>query len=172
MPAANCNSTIPGGGWSSTTSNFAPQCRAGTNNLGGAMQCVPSSGTCAAQFMVELPTDWDTTQQPFISIIYASGANTTGTVIWTVGTACSKEDGSVTDDPGFHAESSYGPQTMAAANRNWSQKGQLTAVTSGNGCIGGSPMIVDLVLTGTANLVINAYQAVVTIPRVPVVQAN
>src|SRR6185312_8305162 len=109
--------------------------------------------------------DWDTTQQPFISIFYASGANTTGTVIWTVSSACTKQDGSVTDDPAFVAESAFGSQTMAAANRAWGKSGQFTAITSGNNCIPGSPAIIKVALSGTASSAINAYQATMTFPR-------
>lgn len=171
VAAANCVAGTAGGSWSTATSNFTPACRAGSNNLGGAMQAIPSTGA-AAQFLVELPLDWDTTSQPFINIFYGSGSNTSGTVIWTVSTACSKEDGSVSDDPSFHAESAFASQTMAAANRMWAKSGQFTQVTSGNSCVGGSTMIVKAAVSGTASAAVNAYQAVISIPRVIVNQAN
>ena len=171
IPAANCVAGAAGGGWNYPTSTFTATCRAGTNNLGGSLQAIPSTGA-NAQFMFELPKDWDTTSQPFISIFYASGANTSGTVIWTVSSACSKEDGSVTDDPAFNAESAFVTQTMAVANRAWAQNGQFTAITSGNNCIAGSSVIVKMALSGTAASNINVYQAVMTVPRLITMQAN
>jgi hypothetical protein len=171
IPAANCVAAVAGGGWSNATSNFTAACRAGTNNLGGALQAIPSSGA-AGQFLIELPLDWDTAQQPYINIFYGSGANTTGTVIWTVSSSCSKADGSVTDDTTFTAESAFGSQTMAAANRMWSKSGQYTGITSGNSCIPGGSVIMKMAVSGTAASAINAYQAIVTIPRLLTVQGN
>jgi len=135
------------------------------------MQAIPSTGA-SAQFMMELPLDWDTTTQPYINIFYSSATNTTGTVIWTVSTSCSKEDGSVSDDAAFHAESAFTAQTMAAANRMWSKTGQFTQVTSGNSCVAGSTMLIKVAVSGTASSNINAYQAVVSIPRIIATQAN
>jgi len=171
IPAANCNAATAGAGWSTASSNFTPACRAGTNNLGGALQAIPNTGA-AAQFLAELPQDWDTSTQPYISIFYGSGSNASGTVIWTVSSACSKENGSVSDDPSFNAESAFATQTMAAANRMWAQNGQFTAITSGNNCIAGSSILIKVAVSGTASSNINAYQVVLTIPRLPVVQAN
>lgn len=172
IPAANCTAGVAGSGWSSAASTFTAACRGGSNNLGGSLQGIPSAGTAIAQFTIELPLDWDTATQPYISILYGSGANTSGTVIWTVSSACSKQDGSVSDDPAFNAETAFASQTMATANRTWGKNGQLTAVTSGNNCVAGSPMTIKLALTGTASSNINAYLAVVTVPRLPTVQAN
>lgn len=171
IPAANCVSAVAGGSWSFAAATFTAACRAGTNNLGGGLQAIPSTGA-AAQFLIELPSDWDTAIQPFIKIFYASGTNTSGTVIWTVSSACSKEDGSVTDDPAFVAESAFGSQTMAAASRMWAVSGQFTGITSGNNCIAGSSVIIKVAVSGTAAAAINAYQAVVTIPRIVAYQAN
>lgn len=171
IPAANCVAATAGSGWSAASSTFTAACRAGTNNLSGALQAIPSTGA-AAQFLIELPLDWDTASQPFISILYGSGANTSGTVIWTVSSACSKQDGSVTDDPAFNAETAFASQTMATANRTWGKSGQFTAITSGNNCVGGSQLIVKVAVSGTAASNINAYQATVTIPRLLTVQAN
>jgi hypothetical protein len=171
IPAANCPNATPGSGWSYASSTWTAACRAGTNNLGGALQLIPSTGG-AAQFRFEIPADWDSASQPFIRIEYASGANTSGTVIWTVASACTKADGSITDDPSFVAESAFGTQTMATANRAWSQTGQFTAITSGNNCVGGGGLVIKLTLSGTAASAINAYQAVITTQRLPVVQAN
>lgn len=171
VPFADCVNAVAGSGLSYASSTWTATCRAGTNNLGAALQCAPATG-CSAQFTLELPLDWDTSTQPYINIFYASGANTSGTVIWTVSSACSKEDGSVTDDPAFNAESAFASQTMATANRMWAKNGQYTAITSGNNCIGGSWVNLKVAVSGTAASAINAYQAVVTIPRKITVQAN
>jgi hypothetical protein len=174
IPAANCNNATAGAGFSIPASN-APTvaCRAGTNNLGGVLQWANNNTTTNAQFTIHLPADWDTSQQPYVNIQYGSGANTSGTVKWTVSTACSKSDGSVSDDPSFNAESASTGKTMAVANREWAESEQLTAVTSGNNCIAGSLMIVKLTSgNGTATSTVNLEQVMVTIPRLLTVQAE
>lgn len=174
VPAANCNNATAGAGLSLPATN-APTaaCRAGTNNLGGELQWANNNTTTNAQFTIQLPNDWDTTTQPYINIMYGSGANTSGTVKWTVSSACTKADGSVTDDPTFNAETTTTGKTMAAANRNWSESLQFTAMTSGNNCIAGSQVIIKLTSgNGTATSTVNLYQVTVTIPRLTVVQAN
>jgi hypothetical protein len=165
-PAGNASTgvTFPPGQW-------APTDRAGTYNIGAALEAVPSSGA-ALQFDLELPQDWDTTKQPYIRVSYGSGSNTSGTVVWMASSACSSSDGSVTDDPPFNAESSWAAQTMTTANSRWAQSGQFTAMTSANHCVAGSPVTIKVTLSGTALSPINAYQAVVTIPEIPAVQAN
>ncbi len=171
IPAANCDIGVAGGGWSFSSATFATACRAGSNNLGGSLQAIPSTGA-VGQFLLELPLDWDTSSQPYVNLFYGSGANTSGTVIWTVSSACSKADGSVTDDAAFNAESAFGAQTMAVANRMWSKSGQFTAVTSGNNCVPGGTLIIKAAVSGTAGSNINVYQGVVTIPRLVTAQAN
>ncbi len=171
IPAANCIAGTAGAGWSNAASNFTAACRAGSSNLGGALQAIPVTGA-VAQFMLELPADWDTATQPYISIYYGSGANSSGTVIWTVSSACSQMNGSTTDDPAFVAEPAFAPQTMAAASRTWARNGQFTRMTGSNNCVAGSSVIIKVAVSGTAASAINAYQAVVTIPRLLTVQAN
>ncbi len=171
IPAANCIAGTAGAGWSNAASNFTAACRAGSNNLGGALQAIPATGA-VAQFMLELPADWDAVTQPYISIYYGSGANSSGTVIWTVSSACSQMNGSTTDDPAFVAEPAFAPQTMAAASRTWARNGQFTRMTGSNNCVAGSSVIIKVAVSGTAPSGINAYQAVVTIPRLLTVQAN
>jgi hypothetical protein len=61
---------------------------------------------------------------------------------------------------------------MAAANRMWSKSGQYTGITSGNSCIPGGSVIMKMAVSGTAASAINAYQAIVTIPRLLTVQGN
>jgi hypothetical protein len=170
--AAICyGGTASANNMSSAASNFTAACRAGTNNLGGVLQAIPSTGA-AAYFETELPADWDTSTQPYINIFYGSGANTSGTVIWTVSSACSKNNGAITDDPAFNAESAFTSQTMATANRGWAKKGQFTLITSGNNCVAGSTLLVKLAVSGTAGSNINLEKAVVTIPRLITLQAN
>lgn len=155
------------------TGQWTPTNRAGTNNVGCALQAIPATGaTLYTNSFLFLPSDWDSASQPFITMMYGSGANTSGTVIWTVSSACTKQDGSVTDDPAFVAESAFGSQTMAVANRAWAKNGQFANVTSGNNCIAGSPILFKIVLSGTAASAINLYQIAIVSPRLPVVQAQ
>jgi collagen type VII alpha len=167
IPFAAAAAGAAGAGVSYASGQWSPTARAGTYNLGAALQAVPAAGA-ALQFMVELPADWDTSIQPYINIFYGSGANTGGTAIWTVSSACSKQDGSTSDDPVSNAEAGFGAQTMAAANRMWARGGQFTAMTAGNNCVAGSSAIVTVAVSGTASAAINAYQAVLTIPTRPV----
>jgi hypothetical protein len=169
-PAAVCNAGAAGPGWTLPASGgFTPAC---APNLLGALQGTPSSGA-TAYFDFELPGDWDTGSEPYINVFYGSGANTTGTVIFTISTACmGAEGGGTTDDPAFNANSAFSTQTMAAANRAWAVSGQLTTVTSSNACDAGSNMIVKVVLSGTASSAINVYKASITTPRLVTVQAN
>src|SRR5208283_3361860 len=100
IPAANCTSTTAGGGWT-TNSTLVAACGAAlttahTNNLNGVLQGTPSVGTAVGYFDFELPGDWDTSVKPYIAVYYGSGENTTNTVIWTISTACTKQDGSIT----------------------------------------------------------------------------
>ena len=175
IPAANCVAGTPGSAWNYPSSSFTAACRTGTNNLGGVLQAAPNAATSAtAQFMFELPKDWDTGTQPYVSIYYGSGSNTSGTVQWTVSSACVdvSTNGGSSDDPSFQAESAFTAQTMAAANRMWYQNGQFTRMTSANGCKAQSKVIIKVSLGGTASSNINVYEAILTIPRQLVVQAN
>jgi len=174
IPAANCNSSTAGAGWSIPASN-APTvaCRAGTNNLGGVLQWANNNTTTNAQFTFQLPTDWDTGTQPYWNIIYGSGSNTSGTVKWTISSACTKSDGSVTDDPSFVAESTSSGKTMAVANRMWAESAQFANLTSGNNCIAGSTVVVKIVSgNGTASSTVNVEQMTITVPRLLTVQAD
>jgi hypothetical protein len=171
-PAANCVSSTAGSAFSlPASSTFTATCRAGTNNLNGTLQAIPNTGA-TAYFQFQLPSDWDTANQPYMKIYYGSGANTSGTVIWTVSTGCTKSDGSITDDPAYVAESAMATQTMATANREWAQSAQFANVTSGNNCIAGSMVNVKLVLSGTATSNINLAWVATTTPRLLTVQAN
>lgn len=174
VPAANCVNATAGSGWDLPATN-APTaaCRAGTNNLDGVLQWANNNTTTNAQFSLELPLDWDTTAQPYISIYYGSATNTTGTVKWTVSSACTKADGSITDDPAFVAETTTTGKTMAVANRMWAETLQFANITSGNNCIGGSHIAVKITSgNGTATGTVNVSKVVITIPRLLTVQAN
>jgi hypothetical protein len=171
VPFAAAPAGTAGSGVSYASGQWTAAPRAGTNNRGGVLQAIPATGA-ELQWRMQLPLDWDTGIQPYIRIEYASASNTSGTVVWTVSSACTKGDGSVSDDPPFQAESAFAPQTMAAANRAWSQTGQFTAITSGNNCAPGAGIVIRAAVSGTAAAAINAYQAIVTIPTLPVVQAE
>lgn len=168
IPFANCDNGVAGGGLSFATSTWTAACAAGY----GALQATPASGVGQGEFLLELPADWDTSQQPYISIYYTSGLNTTGSAIWTVASACTSTNGTQGGNPAFVSESAFASQTMTAAAKVWSRSGQFTQITSGNNCTPGSFLIIRLTLTGTGAQVINALQAVVTIPRLLAVQAN
>jgi hypothetical protein len=174
IPAANCNNATAGSGFSLPASNSpTAACRAGTNNLGGDLQWANNNTTTNAQFAVQLPFDWDTGTEPFINIIYSSGANTSGTVKWTFSSACAKSDGSISDDPAFNAETATVGKTMAVANRTWSETLQFTAITSGNNCIAGSPIIIKVASgNGTATSAVNVYSVTMSVPRLNNLQAN
>lgn len=142
-----------------------------TSSDGCTLNATPSTGA-TLYFDFEWPGDADTSDQPYIDISYSSLTNTSGTVIWTVSSACTKQDGSVSDDPSYNAESAFASQTMATASRNWGKSGQFTAIASGNNCIPGSPYRVKVVLSGTASAAIGLNRIFMTTPRLLTVQAN
>jgi len=174
IPLANCNAGTAGAGPDIPSANgFAAAC-VGTTTVKGALQGTPNAGT-SVFFTIDgyaLTKDWDTANQPFVSVEYGSGTNASGTVIWTVSDGCTKLDGSVTDDPALNAESAMATQTMTTASRSWGQNMQLAQLTSGNNCIVGSPVSLKFTLSGTASAFINAYRVVITQPRLLTVQAN
>jgi hypothetical protein len=172
IPAANSNAGTAGSGWSLPSSGgFAPAARSGANNIGGVLQGTPSAGAYGT-FDFELPSDWDTATQPYIKIFYGSGANTSGTVQWTVSSACSKGDGTASDDAAWVAESPMAAQTMASANRDWSQSAQFALLTSGNNCVGGSHVRIKVGVSGSATSAVNVEMATITAPRLLTVQGN
>lgn len=167
IPAANCVSATAGAAWNTS---LTPTCIGGTNNLGGYL---PFVDTSTGQFEFELPTDWDTTQQPFISVFFNSGTNATGTVIFNAAAACTKSDGSITSDPAFTTADALATKTMTATARQWSTSTQLTQVTSGNNCVPGGTILVKITrATDTAASAVQVTKATITIPRLTVVQAD
>lgn len=165
--AANCVNASAGSAWDTTLS---AACVGGSNNLGGVL---PFTDGGTAQFKWEIPADWDTAGQPYVSLHFSSGSNTTGTVIFNVALACTKADGSVTWDPAFNAADSMATKTMATANREWSTSVQVTQMTSGNNCVPGGWAIIKITrATDTAASAVNVDMAVITSPRKTVFQAN
>lgn len=168
IPAANCVSGNAGSSWSTS---ITPACFGGSNNRGGVL---PFADASVAQFNYELPQDWSTVQQPWIKLFFSSGANSSGTVNFTVATACTKSDGSVSADAGFTAADSFPTLTMGAgSNMEWSTSLQMTQVTAGNNCIPGGTMIVSISrATDTASAIVNVDKATITIATRPTDQAN
>ena len=167
IPAANCVFSAPASSWNTA---LTPGCINGTNNFGGYL---PFIDTSTAQFEYELPGDWDTTAQPYVKVSFQSNTNTSGTVIFTAAVACYKSDGSVTSDPAFNTADALATKTMATATRGWDTSVQLTQVTSGNNCVPGGTMLVNIArTTDTASAAVWVTKAVITTPRLIVVQAN
>lgn len=172
--AANAGGTAVSG-MTYASGVFTPTLRAGTNNIDAYLAAKPSDGTGILYFWYQLPGDWDTVTQPYIKIFWANLSNTTGTVIITVSSGCTKQDGSVSDDPAFIAESAFTSTniaTVGVSNRAYATGGIFTAMTSGNSCVAGSPVNIKVALTGTAAANVALYRATITTPRKPVLQAN
>lgn len=177
IPAANCNNTTAGAGWS-IPSGGTVTCRAGTNNLGGYITITDTSSTFA-QFMVTIPEDWDTGTRPYIRFILSAGSDTTNghTIIPQIKVSCpTAGNGTVSDDATFSAAQSSSTITLGAsavANGFYNGSNVQIGSTQMTGCIAGGMMIVQVgraTDTGTGN--INFYGATVTFPRLLTVQAN
>jgi len=167
VPAVNCVNAVAGSAWNTT---LTPACIGGANNLGGYLPFVDAS---VAQFEYELPLDWDTATQPYISVHFLSNTNTSGTVIFQAAVACYKSDGSTTSDPTFNTADVMTTKTMATATRGWSTSVQSTQVTSGNSCVPGGTMLIKITRnTDTAAAAVWVTKAVITTPRLTTVQAN
>src|SRR5579872_231052 len=177
IPAANCNNTTAGAGWS-IGSGGTVTCRAGTNNLGGYITITDTSSTFA-QFTLTLPEDWDTATRPYIRFFFSSATDTTNghTVIPQIKVSCpTAADGSVSDDATFSAAQSSSTVTFGAsavANGFYNGSNVQIGSTQMTGCIAGGLMIVQVGrATDTATGNINFYGAAVTLPRLLAVQAN
>lgn len=177
IPAANCNNTTAGAGWS-IGSGGTVGCRAGTNNLGGFVTITDTTATFA-QFMVTIPVDWDTATNPYIKFYLASASDTTNghTVIPQIKVSCpTAGNGTVSDDATFSAAQSSSTVTFGAsavANGFYNGSNVQIGSTQMTGCIAGGMMIVQVGrATDTATGNINFYGADVTFPRLIVVQAN
>ncbi len=175
IPSATCNNATATLLWNGPTSGGMgnPTCVAVTGAFTAGAIAANTSNNGADTFTFELPGDWDTTQQPYIAIQYGSRTLTTGTVIWTISSACGGPgDGSGSEQPSYVAESSMGTQTMAAAQKMWRQSAQMVNVTSGNSCIPGGSVQFKVNLSGTAAGSVDLYGAIITIPRLLAVQGN
>ncbi len=170
IPAANCVSASAGASWSTSITPVCGATLGFANNLGGVL---PFAVGNSAQFNFELRKDWSITQQPWINLFFSAGTNTTGAVNFTVATACTKSDGSLSADTAFTVADAFPSQTMAATNREWSTSLQMSQVTAGNNCVPGGTMIVSIArATGSASAVVNVDKATMTVATRPVTQAN
>jgi len=170
VPAANCNNTTAGAGWSIGSSGTVT-CRAGTNNLGGYITITDTSSTFA-QFTERIPFDWDTASNPYIRFYFASASDTTSghTVIPQVKVSCSQAiNGTTSDDATFSAAQSSGTVTFggsAVANGFYGTSTVQFGSTQMSGCVAGGLFIVQVGrATDTATGNINFYGADVTWPH-------
>lgn len=179
IPAANCNNTTAGSGWS-IPSGGTVNCRPGTNNLGGNITITDTSSTFA-QFATVIPFDWDTSSNPWIRFYIASATDTTNghTIIPQVKVSCSQAiDGSTSDDATLTAAQSSGTITIGAsavANGIYNGSNIQFGATQMSGCVAGGLFIVQVGrATDTATGNINFYGASITWPhKAPgTVQAN
>lgn len=176
IPAANCNNTTAGAGWS-IGSGGTVTCKAGTNNQGGFI-AITDTSTTFAQFTVQIPEDWDSGANPYIRFHLAypgtDGASA-HTIIPAIKVSCAKGDGSTTDDVTFNASHSSSTITLSSATANlfFSTSNVQMNSTDMTGCIAGSMMTVQVGrATDTATSAANFYGASITFPRLLTVQAN
>ncbi len=177
IPAANCNNTTGGTGWS-IPSGGTVICRAGTNNLGGAIQITDTSSTFA-QFTLMIPEDWDTGTLPYIRFYVSAVSDTTSghTIIPQIKVSCpTAGNGTVSDDATFSAAQSSSTVTLGAsavANGFYNGSNVQIGSTQMTGCIAGGMMIVQVGrATDTVTGNVNFWGADVTFPRLLTVQAN
>lgn len=178
IPAANCNNTTAGSGWSIGSGGTAG-CRAGTNNLGGFITISDTSSTFA-QFTIPIPADWDATNNPSIKLGFESDSDTTSghTVIPQIKVSCpTAVNGTATDDATFSAAQSlatitFGASAVAHGFYTTGTSNQIGS-TQMTGCLAAGMMIVQVGrATDTATGNINFYYANVSFPRLLTVQAN
>jgi hypothetical protein len=170
IPAANCNNTTAGNGWS-IPSGGTVTCRAGTNNLGGYITITDTSSTFA-QFTTVVPPDWDSGSRPYVRMYFTSASDTTSghTVIPQVKVSCSQAvNGTTTDDVTLTAAQSLSTTTFGAsavANGIYSGSSVQFGSTQMSGCVAGGLFIVQVGrATDTATGNINFYGASVTWPH-------
>jgi len=172
IPAANCNNTTAGAGWS-IGSGGTVTCRVGTNNKSGFVAITDTSSTFA-QFSVVIPEDWDSASNPFIRFQVASTDTTSGhTIIPAIQVSCAKGDGTTTDDVTFNASHSLSTITLnTTANQFWSNSNVQMNSTDMTGCVAGALMIVQVGRATDTATQAAFVSATVTFPRLIVVQAN
>lgn len=167
MPSANCVNAVAGAAWSGSATPAAT-CRAGTNNKEGFLLWGASD---TAQMSIGLPLDWDSATGPAVSLQLASTDATNGhTIIMQLATACSKGDGTVTDDTAFNTVQNFGTVTLNGnANREW--KTTISSLTT-TGCTAGGILRLQLSRTTDTATNVEVYGLGLTIPRLLTVQAN
>ena len=120
---------------------------------------------------IGLPADWDTGTNPNVRLRLASTDTTSGhTVIMQIATACSKGDGSTTDDVAFNAAQSLGTITLnTTASQQWDAT--LSNITM-TGCVAGGMLRLKLSRTTDTATNVEIYGLGITIPRLITLQAN
>lgn len=138
-------------------------CYGGGNNNLSAAQMQPSAGTGSFAIALAIPPDWDGTE-PKLYVNYGARSATSGTVIFTPNTSCSKTDGTIGGDTAFLGNTAFSTQTMnATGDVDWSNVIQLTQVTSGNSCVVNGLLKIKVALTGTATGNIDLYTLTIRI---------
>lgn len=165
IPAANCNNTTAGAGWSIPASS-APTvaCRTGTNVNTGVLEFTATSQT--AQFQIPIPADWDTGTNPYARIFFTQGnANGSQTITMQMGTGCG-----ATDDPSFNALQSFASATTGTtANTEYQETLSNFTMT---GCSAGHIMNVKVNASSIGTNQAWVQGMTITFPRLIVVQAN
>lgn len=174
IPAANCNNTTAGAGWSIGAGGTV-SCRGGANNLGGYIQITDTASTFA-QFMVPIPGDWDTSANPYVRFGVSTGDTTSGhTIIPQIRISCpTATNGTSSDDHGFAAAHSMTTITIGASavsNGFYTTSGQMNS-TDVTGCVADGMMIVQVGRATDTATSSNFYYANLTWPRLLVVKAN
>ena len=166
VPAANCVSGSGGSAWNTT---LVAGCRAGTYNLGGFL---PFADSNTGQFQLTLPADWDSSSSSYARLNFTTGANTSGTIIFTVALSCFAANNSATDDQAFQTAQTF--STITAAHANYANSVALTLnSTSLTGCVAGGGMLVKITRsTDTAASIVPVTGATITLPRLLVLQAE
>ncbi|GAC1700120.1 MAG: hypothetical protein NVS9B4_00920 [Candidatus Acidiferrum sp.] len=133
FPAANCNSTTPGAGWSIPTAAAATvNCHTATNVNDGVVSFADGN---SAQLSFLLPDDWDATSSLDAALLLTN-VSITGTVIMQVATSCSATGGTQIDDQVFNAAQAFSTITLTTPSKAlW--RPTLTGLTK-TGCIAGS----------------------------------
>lgn len=166
-PMAACNVNVAGPGASIPTSN-APvvDCRTGTNVQAGLIKF--SSANQNVQFQAELPADWDTSSNPYISLNLTQGnGNGSQTITMQAAVACG-----ATDDAAFQTAQSFpNVTTNTTANTQYRTTLQFNS-TSMTSCAAGMPMNIKIIANALGTNQAWVQFAIMTFPRRIVVQAN
>lgn len=135
--AALCNNATPGASLNLPTSNApTPTCNTGTNVQEGTLDFADGQ---TAQFAYPLPTDWSGAIDARAVFFDSS---TTGTVIFSLASACTAVNGSANDDTAFNTATNFGTVTLASpANALWTSS--LTGLTT-TGCSAGNRLMLKV----------------------------